>query len=96
VLSARYWVNPKTVAKWRKRTSIEDRPIGPSRPYSTFLSADEETLIVAFRRHTLLALDDCLYALQATIPSDAIRAASALSTPRDQSSAERGGHAAPP
>jgi hypothetical protein len=23
---------------------------------------------VAFRRHTLLALDDCLYALQATIP----------------------------
>ena len=26
------------------------------------------TLIVAFRRHTLLPLDDCLYALQATIP----------------------------
>ena len=32
------------------------------------LSADEETLIVAFRRHTLLPLDDCLYALQATVP----------------------------
>ncbi len=66
-LSARYGVNPKTVAKWRKRTSIEDRPMGPSRPHSTVLSADEETLIVAFRRQTLLALDDCLYALQATI-----------------------------
>ena len=25
-------------------------------------------MIVAFRRHTLLPLDDCLYALQATIP----------------------------
>lgn len=25
-------------------------------------------LIVAFRRHTLLPLDDCLYALQPTIP----------------------------
>jgi hypothetical protein len=25
-------------------------------------------VIVAFRRHTLLPLDDCLYALQATIP----------------------------
>ena len=25
-------------------------------------------IIVAFRRHTLLPLDDCLYALQATIP----------------------------
>jgi hypothetical protein len=32
------------------------------------LSAEEEALIVAFRRHTLLALDDCLYALLATIP----------------------------
>ena len=35
---------------------------------STVLSSDEETLIVAFRRHTGLPLDDCLYALQATIP----------------------------
>ncbi len=25
-------------------------------------------VVVAFRRHTLLPLDDCLYALQATIP----------------------------
>ena len=25
-------------------------------------------MVVAFRRHTLLPLDDCLYALQATIP----------------------------
>src|SRR5215467_10564749 len=32
------------------------------------LSTDEETLIVAFRRHTLLPLDDCLYAVQSTIP----------------------------
>jgi hypothetical protein len=28
----------------------------------------EEAIILAFRRHTLLPLDDCLYALQATIP----------------------------
>jgi hypothetical protein len=42
------------VAKWRKRTSLEDRPMGPRAPRSTVLSADEETLIVAFRRHTLL------------------------------------------
>jgi hypothetical protein len=25
-------------------------------------------MIVAFRRHTLLPLDDCLYALQSSIP----------------------------
>jgi IS30 family transposase len=35
---------------------------------STVLSIEEEAIIVAFRRHTLLPLDDCLYALQATIP----------------------------
>lgn len=29
---------------------------------------EEETLVVAFRRHTLLPLDDSLYTLQATIP----------------------------
>jgi transposase-like protein len=67
-LSERYGINPKTVAKWRKRTSLEDRRMGPKVPRSTVLSTEEETLIVAFRRHTLLPLDDCLYALQATIP----------------------------
>ena len=67
-LSARYGINPKTVAKWRKRSSVEDRPMGPQHPHSTVLSAEEEALIVAFRQHTQLPLDDCLYALQATIP----------------------------
>jgi transposase InsO family protein len=32
------------------------------------LSGEEEAIVVAFRRHTLLSLDDCLYALQPTIP----------------------------
>jgi transposase-like protein len=32
------------------------------------LSLEDEAIIVAFRQHTLLPLDDCLYALQATIP----------------------------
>src|SRR3546814_5918613 len=40
----------------------------PKERHSTVLSAEEEALIVAFRKHTLLPLDDCLYALQATIP----------------------------
>jgi hypothetical protein len=35
---------------------------------STVLSVEEEAVVVAFRRHTLLPLDDCLYALQPTIP----------------------------
>jgi transposase InsO family protein len=33
------------------------------------LSAEQEAVVVAFRRHTLLPLDDCLYALQETIPN---------------------------
>jgi len=32
------------------------------------LSVEDEAIVVAFRRHTLLPLDDCLYALQATLP----------------------------
>lgn len=67
-LSKRYGINQKTVAKWRKRTSVVDLPTGPREPHSTVLSIEEEAIIVAFRKHTLLPLDDCLYALQPTIP----------------------------
>ena len=67
-LARRYGINPKTVAKWKKRGSVADRPTGPKVPQSTVLSRDEEAIIIAFRKHTLLPLDDCLYALQATIP----------------------------
>src|SRR5450631_1168331 len=67
-LANRYGVNQKTVAKWKKRTSAADLPTGPKEPKSTVLSIEEEAVIVAFRRHTLLPLDDCLYALQPTIP----------------------------
>lgn len=67
-LSRELGINVKTVAKWRKRETVEDRKTGPTQPSSTVLSADEEAMIVAFRRHTLLPMDDCLYALQPTIP----------------------------
>ena len=56
------------MAKWRKRTSVADLPAGPKDAKSTVLTLDEEAIIVAFRRHTLLPLDDCLYALQPTMP----------------------------
>jgi transposase InsO family protein len=67
-LARPYGVNPKTIAKWKARTSVSDLPTGPRKPRSTTLSVDEEAVAVAFRRHTLLPLDDCLYALQPTIP----------------------------
>ena len=67
-LAARYGINQKTVAKWKKRSSVADLPTGPKEPKSTVLTIEEEAIAVAFRRHTLLPLDDCLYALQPTIP----------------------------
>jgi hypothetical protein len=68
VLAKRHGVNPKTIAKWKARSSVSDVPTGPKEPRSTVLSAEEAAVIVAFRRHTLLPLDDCLYALQPTVP----------------------------
>ena len=61
-------INPKTVQKWRKRATVEDMKTGPTEPRTTVLTEAEEAAIVAFRRHTLLPLDDCLYALQPSIP----------------------------
>lgn len=67
-LAVHYGLNPKTVAKWKKRDFVHDAAMGPKDPRSTVLTQEEEALAVAFRKHTLLPLDDCLYALQASIP----------------------------
>ena len=68
-LAEQYGINQKTVRKWRSRKSIEDAPMGPKNPsvHGAF-PPEEEAACVAFRRHTLLPLDDCLYALQDSIP----------------------------
>lgn len=68
-LAERYDINPKTVAKWKKRTHVDDAPMGPKQPRSTVLTPEQEAACVAFRKHTLLPLDDCLYALQSSIPN---------------------------
>src|ERR1700687_3541275 len=67
-LGKRYGINQKTVAKWKKRRSVADHPTGPKAPRPRVLPIGEEAIIVSSRRHTLLPLDDCLYALQPTIP----------------------------
>src|SRR3712207_2961934 len=59
-LAARYGLNPKTVAKWRRRTTTADQPMGPRRPRSSVLTEVEEAVVVEFRRRTLLPLDDVL------------------------------------
>jgi hypothetical protein len=67
-LAKRYGINQKTAAKRKRRTATADLPTGPKVARSTVLSIEEEAVIAGFRRHTLLPLDDCLYALQASIP----------------------------
>ena len=74
-LSGKLGINPKTVAKWRKRATVEDLKTGPREPRSTVLTEAEEAMIVAFRRHTLLPLDNCLYALQPHDPPHLTRSA---------------------
>jgi hypothetical protein len=41
---------------------------GPREPRSRILTEAEVAIFVAFRRHRQLPLDDCLYALQPSLP----------------------------
>lgn len=48
VLAKRHYINPKTVAKWKKRLAVIDLPTGPKSPKSTVLTIGEAAIIVAF------------------------------------------------
>jgi transposase InsO family protein len=52
----------------RSGTAFQIDQPAPKWPHSTVLTLEEEAVIVSFRKHTLLPLDDCLYALQPTLP----------------------------
>ena len=67
VLAKRYNINPKTVIKWKNRTSVQDKKSGPPSK-SKVLTEQQEAAVVAFRKHTWLPLHDCLYALKEVIP----------------------------
>jgi hypothetical protein len=68
VVAKRNGVNPKTIANRRSRKSVAGLPTGPKKARSPVLSVEEEAVIVAFRKDTLLPLDGCLYALRPLIP----------------------------
>lgn len=67
-LSRSFGLNRKTVAKWKKRNTCQDSPMGPKVRGSKVLTEQEEQVVIAFRKLTQLPLDDCLYSLQETIP----------------------------
>ena len=60
MLSRELGINPKTVAKWCKRLTVDDLKTRPKAPHSIAMTEAEEAMVVTFRRHTLLPLDDCL------------------------------------
>ena len=47
----RYGINPKTVAKWKRRSFVSDLPTSPKEPRSTVLSNEEEAVVIVFPRH---------------------------------------------
>jgi transposase-like protein len=51
-LAQQYNINPKTVAKWKQRNHVHDAAMGPKEAHLTVLSAEEEAVIVAFRKQT--------------------------------------------
>jgi IS30 family transposase len=67
-LANKYHLNPKTIIRWKKRESQADLSTRHKDVHSTVLSKEEEAVCVAFRIHSQLPLDDCLYALQEIIP----------------------------
>ena len=64
VLARRYGLSRTTVNKWQSRTTTMDAPMGPRDPRGTVLTPVEEAMIVAFRRRTLLPLDDVMGCLR--------------------------------
>ena len=61
------WGSPEDSSQVEEAASVAGRKTGPA-PNSTVLSFEREAIVVAFRRHILLPLDECHYALQAMIP----------------------------
>ncbi|VVC42761.1 Hypothetical protein CINCED_3A003328 [Cinara cedri] len=67
-LAEHYNLNPKAIVKWKKRSFVIDAAIGPKHGKSKMSTQGEEAIIVTFRKHILLPLDNCLYSLRAIIP----------------------------
>ena len=60
-LAKKYNLNPKTILKWKHRSSFTDKRSGPKQPRSV-LSAKEQAIVCEFKRLTHLSLDDIFIA----------------------------------
>jgi len=67
-LAKRYRVNRKTIAKWKTREFTADERMGPKNPRGSLLTYEDETIILAYRWRTRLALNDAHLRLRRLIP----------------------------
>ncbi len=58
-LAKRHGVNQKTIAKWRKRSSVCDQRTGPKEPRSTVASGPSNWIFETVIERALLALSSC-------------------------------------
>ncbi len=71
-LAKRFGVSELTIAKWRKRASVNDLPHTPHRLQTT-LSPAQEAIVVELRKSLLLPLDDLVAVTKEFICSKASR-----------------------
>lgn len=67
-LAIKYNLNPKTVHKWKRADSTEDKKSG-AKTIRSSLSEMEQQIVCEFRRVMKLPLDDCFIALKEKIPA---------------------------
>jgi hypothetical protein len=67
-LAAELDLDPKTIAKWRKRSSTSEMKKGPKAPRALHLDAASEEFVVYYRLITRLGLDDCMTRLAVCFP----------------------------
>jgi len=67
-LAKQYGINPKTVLKWKHRTTTEDQKTGPKTRRSA-LSELEQLVVCEVRKTLLLPLDDLFIMLKPIIPA---------------------------
>jgi len=74
VLAKRHGVGVETVARWKSRDSVEDRPHTPHR-LKTTLTPAQEAVVLAIRETLWLSLDDLLAVTREFIHADLTRSA---------------------
>ena len=67
-MAKRYGVNPKTIAKWKRREFTSDARMGPKNPCPSTLTRNDQAIICIYRWRTRLSLNDLHVRLKRLMP----------------------------